>query len=73
MLLYINTYYTTQQLEDRIPNVSVKPKSLLNSGSLLYLTGLLSPCLYNKNNTTGATSEAGTAYPSGAPEFTPGI
>jgi hypothetical protein len=25
----------------------------------------------NKINTTGATSGAGTAYPSGAPEFTP--
>jgi len=24
-------------------------------------------------NTTGATSEAGTAYPSGAPEFIPGF
>jgi hypothetical protein len=24
-------------------------------------------------NTTGATSGAGTAYPSGAPEFTPGF
>ena len=26
-----------------------------------------------KINTTGATSGAGTAYPSGAPEFTPGF
>ena len=25
----------------------------------------------NKSNTKGATSGAGTAYPSGAPEFTP--
>jgi hypothetical protein len=25
----------------------------------------------NKINTTGATSRVGTAYPSGAPEFTP--
>ena len=24
-------------------------------------------------NTTGVTSGAGTAYPSGAPEFTPGV
>jgi hypothetical protein len=27
----------------------------------------------NQTNTTGATSGAGTAYPSGAPEFTPGF
>ena len=27
----------------------------------------------NQINTTGATSGAGTAYPSGAPEFTPGF
>jgi hypothetical protein len=27
----------------------------------------------NEINTTGATSRAGTAYPSGAPEFTPGF
>jgi hypothetical protein len=27
--------------------------------------------LCNKSNTTGVTSGAGTAYPSGAPEFTP--
>jgi len=26
-----------------------------------------------KSNTTGATSGTGTAYPSGAPEFTPGF
>jgi len=26
-----------------------------------------------KSNTTGATSETGTAYPSGAPEFIPGF
>ena len=26
----------------------------------------------NKSNTTGVTSGAGTAYPSGAPVFTPG-
>ena len=32
------------------------------------------PChlVYNKINTTGATSGAGTAYPSGASEFNPG-
>jgi len=27
----------------------------------------------NKTNKTGVTSGAGTAYPSGAPEFTPGF
>ena len=27
----------------------------------------------NKSNTTGVTFEAGTAYPSGAPAFTPGF
>ena len=27
----------------------------------------------NKSNTAGATSRAGTAYPSGAPEYTPGF
>jgi hypothetical protein len=27
----------------------------------------------NKSNTTGAIYAAGTAYPSGAPEFTPGF
>jgi len=27
--------------------------------------------VYNYINTTGVTSEAGTAYTSGAPEFTP--
>ena len=27
--------------------------------------------LFNQSNTTDATTEAGTAYPSGAPEFTP--
>ena len=28
---------------------------------------------YNVTNTTGATSGAGTVYPSGAPEFIPGF
>jgi len=27
----------------------------------------------NKSNTTGVVSGAGTAYPSGAPEYTPGF
>ena len=27
----------------------------------------------NKNNMRGATSEAGTAHPSGSPEFIPGL
>ena len=27
--------------------------------------------VYNQINTTGATNEAGTAHPSGAPDFTP--
>ena len=30
------------------------------------------PRVCNTNNTTGTTSGAGTAYPSGTPEFTPG-
>ena len=28
---------------------------------------------FRKINTSGVTSGAGTAYPSGAPEFTPGF
>ena len=28
---------------------------------------------FNKSNTAGGTSDAGTVYPSGAPEFTPGF
>jgi hypothetical protein len=44
----------------------------------IYLNVFLLSVRYNNRvcnqiNTTGATSGAGTAYPSGAPEFTPGF
>ena len=39
------------------------------------ITGLKTRRLYlpTENKTTGATSEAGSTYPPGAPEFTPGF
>ena len=39
------------------------------------ITGLKKRRLYlpTENKTTGATSEAGSTYPPGAPEFTPGL
>ena len=49
-----------------VPFVIIRIYWILSS-SMLYR------CVCNKSNTMGATSEAGTTYPSGAPEFTPGF
>jgi hypothetical protein len=45
------------------------------SSGILYLLSSFMTChrVCNSINTTGATSEAGTAYPSGLSEFTPGF
>jgi hypothetical protein len=46
--------------------------STLPKGNLGSVASLLAATLY-QINTTGATSGTGTAYPSGAHEFTPGF
>ena len=53
-----------------------KGRRMADRQTILYCLPILSSFITyhrvcNEINTTGATSRAGTAYPSGAPEFTP--
>jgi hypothetical protein len=73
-----NRQYSGQKKQDKRTNNDLKTlhRKLKIEQREPYSGGRMTDGIYltcNKSNTTGATCGAGTAYPSGAPEFTSGF